>query len=767
MTENLLLPSQEWRLWPQFALRGPGFPATGVLRLAPDGLAAAADEFGVREQLSGPRWDEFATQFDAAAVKTALIMQEIAAAPAFRAAVAWQNPALLREGIAPFLAWTPSSATRKSKPRQREELVAHYWQRFCVKNDTIGFFGPVGWGRWDLDQKGIEIQPGEGLIANSEVFFSGWCVDTLARAIGADPQMREWIAPRRVPFVRVNADSVAVPGRPAEEIPAATRDLLVLCDGTRAVASLADELSRPTEDVVAELENLVAKRWIVWRLEAPAGPGAERYLRSTLERIGDVAVRERALASLDRLERARDQVRAAGMDADALAEAMAALETDFAELTSSAVQREKGKRTAPGRALVYADCRRATTATIGSAIFDELLPLDFCLLASRWMTGQFANAIAGHIRQSYERLRERNGTVDLGALWLECLPAPHRAAATEMERIRTELRAKWARIINAPTGASRIQLSSVDIADQVRAEFGEEGGRWHMSRYVSPDLLVIAEDADAVERGEFELVLGESHAAMNTVGAALFVCQHPDRDQLLAETTVDFPEPRLVPMLPKEQPPRLSSRGQPWLVRSEDYLVALADYTADPHRPRAIMSADVVVSERGDRLVAELPDGAEFDLLDAFSSALTNKAIDRFTVSPDDDHTPRVTIDRVTVARETWRFTASDLTFAEDVKSEARRFVRARHWREAAGLPRFVFVVSPTEPRPFYVDFDSPVYVNIFAKAVRRLAREVPGGRLTLSEMLPTPEQTWLTDDAGNQYTAELRLIAVDQGGGS
>jgi hypothetical protein len=767
MTENLLLPSQQWRLWPQFALRGPGFPATGVLRLAPDGLAAAADEFGVREQLSGQRFDEFVTQFDDAAVKTALVMQEIAAAPAFRAAVAWQNPALLREGIAPFLAWTPSVAGRKSKPRQREELVAHYWQRFCVKNDTIGFFGPVGWGRFDLDQKGIEIQPGEGLIAHSEVFFSGWCVDTLARAIGADPEMREWIAPRRVPFVRVVEGAVSVPGRPAQEVSTQTSELLALCDGTRAVAELAAAVSRTVAEVVTELEELVARRWIVWRLEAPAGPGTERQLRSTLERIGDVAVRERALASLDRLELARDRVRAAGMDADALAEAMAALEIDFAELTSSAVQKEKGKRTAPGRALVYADCRRSTTATIGSAIFDELLPLDLCLTASRWMTGQFANAIAGHIRQAYERLRERNGTVDLGALWLECLPAPHRAAATEMERIRTELRAKWARIINAPEGARRVQLSSVDIEEQVRAEFGEEGGRWHMSKYVSPDLLVIAENAEAVERGEFELVLGESHAAMNTVGAALFVCQHPDRDELLAETTVDFPEPRLVPMLPKEQPPRLSSRGQPWLIRSQDYLVALADYTADPNRPGAIMSADVVVAERDGELVAELPDGTEFALLHAFSSALTNKAIDRFTVSPDADHAPRVTIDRMTVARETWRFTASDLKFAEDVKSEARRFVRARHWRDSVGLPRFVFVVSPTEPRPFYVDFDSPVYVNIFAKAVRRLAREVPGGRLTVSEMLPTPEQTWLTDDAGNPYTAELRLIAVDQGGGS
>lgn len=114
------------------------------------------------------------------------------------------------------------------------------------------------------------------------------------------------------------------------------------------------------------------------------------------------------------------------------------------------------------------------------------------------------------------------------------------------------------------------------------------------------------------------------------------------------------------------------------------------------------------------------------------------------------------------VARETWAFPASELAFADE-KSEAKRYVRARHWRQEHDLPRFVFVVSPTEPRPFYVDFDSPVYLTILAKAARRLARKDPGAKLKVSEMLPTPEQAWLTDDEGATFTSELRFVAVDQ----
>ncbi|KPC83643.1 lantibiotic dehydratase, partial [Streptomyces sp. NRRL S-4] len=122
----------------------------------------------------------------------------------------------------------------------------------------------------------------------------------------------------------------------------------------------------------------------------------------------------------------------------------------------------------------------------------------------------------------------------------------------------------------------------------------------------------------------------------------------------------------------------------------------------------------------------------------------------------------RVAVDKLVVSRESWRFTGGDLEFAGE-KSEARRYVRARNWRSGLGLPRYVFVVSPTEPRPFYVDFDAPVYVNILAKAARRLARKDPQAKLTITEMLPTPEHAWLTDDQGNAYTSELRFVAVDQ----
>ena len=79
-------------------------------------------------------------------------------------------------------------------------------------------------------------------------------------------------------------------------------------------------------------------------------------------------------------------------------------------------------------------------------------------------------------------------------------------------------------------------------------------------------------------------------------------------------------------------------------------------------------------------------------------------------------------------------------------------------------LPRYVFAKAHVEDKPLYVDFDSPVYVELFIKVVRRvLASDRPNEQIAISEMLPTPDQVWLSDFSGEKYTSELRIVAVDR----
>ncbi|SEE10510.1 Lantibiotic dehydratase, C terminus [Streptomyces misionensis] len=755
MTEDLVPSLGRWRLWEQFALRGAGFPADGVLRLAPPGLAEAADKFGAGEPLDGPEWTGFARLFADAAVTTAHTLQDIARTPAFREAVAWQNRPVLASGIAPFLRWTPSADSRSSMPRQREELVAHYWQRFCVKNDTIGFFGPVGWGRWDSATRALAVDPGTGLIAKSTVYWATWGIDALARTLDADPALREWIAPRRVPFLVLDGDRVRVPGRRAQPVPADTAAVLARCDGVRPAREIAAEL--PDTDVPAVLADLVARRWVVWRLELPADTHPDRALRAWLETVGAPEPRRRGLAALDRLERGRARV-AAARDVDTLVAALTGLEHDFTELTATAAVREKSASTAPCRALVYSDTRRSATARLGPAMLEALRPLGLLMDSAAWLTAELAATVREEIRRVYDRLAAE-GPVDLASFWFACLPVLHGAARAKATRLQGEFARRWQQILAPPPDARRVTMTSAGIEAAVRERFSATGAAWTTARYLSPDVLIAADGTDAVARGDFTLVLGELHLAANTLGASLFTHQHPDADELLRLTDRDHPGPRLMPLIPKEHRARLSARVRHTLVRPQDRQVALADFAADP--ARTVRSADATVAEQAGELVVRLPDGSAFPALDVFSHVLTTLSMDLFQLLPSADHTPRVTLDRLVVARETWRLPAADAEFADE-KDEARRFVGARRWRARLGLPRYVFVVSPTESRPFYVDFDSPVYVTILAKALRRLARKDPLGTAVFTEMLPTPEQSWLTDAENRRYTSELRFVAFD-----
>ena len=82
------------------------------------------------------------------------------------------------------------------------------------------------------------------------------------------------------------------------------------------------------------------------------------------------------------------------------------------------------------------------------------------------------------------------------------------------------------------------------------------------------------------------------------------------------------------------------------------------------------------------------------------------------------------------------------------------------------GTPRVVFAKTPNEMKPFYVNLDSPISVEILCKTIRRLhessAADQTDQQVAFSEMLPSLKEAWLEDAEGNHYTSELRIAIVD-----
>jgi len=75
-----------------------------------------------------------------------------------------------------------------------------------------------------------------------------------------------------------------------------------------------------------------------------------------------------------------------------------------------------------------------------------------------------------------------------------------------------------------------------------------------------------------------------------------------------------------------------------------------------------------------------------------------------------------------------------------------------------------VFLRFTGERKPIYADLTGLASIDVISRALRR-ARRQHGAEATVTvvEMLPAPDQVWLTDAQGLRYTAELRVVAADQ----
>jgi hypothetical protein len=788
MTAHTAQSDSGWAFWRPAVVRAPGFDSRQGARLCAPLAAAAADRLVCASPVD-ENWPAYQAAFASEAARLGAEIRQIAREPRFQLALAWQNHQVIEKGIEPMLRRAEAEKSRNTKQRQKEDMVANYWQRYCLKNDTIGFFGPVGWGSLDDSVPHTSFSTRSGLVASSEIFFEQWAVDVLVDVLAAEPGMADWTPPALVPFVRLDGDRIVRPVGPPIALSPAELAVVRLVDGRTPAGNIARALREPPdgqgpsqEEVYEILGGLRGRRVLTWKLQLPMSPHPESDLRKYLESVGDPGLAASGIAKLDRLESAREAVRRAAQndhDPASFVRALSELDDVFIGLTGASPNRNGGKAYG-GRTLVYHDARRNLDFTLGADFAAALKPLDLLLQSARWLTYNFSQAIEAEYTIIAERLAARAGwPVNLALFWFECLPLLHKSAHAILGKLQSEFQRRWAEILHWPADQARVRLSQDELAESVRAAFDVPDSGWSGGRYASPDVLIAAADAEAMRRGDFELILGELHLALPTLRHSCFVSQHPHPEDLFAYLGEDNPGPRMMSVPPKEDARRLTVRTQPALTRPEDFVVALFEQTADPSRPRLLRAADLRVDRTPDGLRIAVGSDYSFDVADVFSEMLTNLIMDRFVMFPPRAHRPRITIDRLVIARETWQFPADQLDFAA-TSDEAVRFAAARAWWRRESLPAQVFVKVPGETKPFFVDFTSPPYINILAKAVRRLQAGTPGPQapsrsavagekaddavpvVQVSEMLPGLDQLWLSDHEGNRYTSECRVVAVD-----
>jgi hypothetical protein len=559
-------------------------------------------------------------------------------------------------------------------------------------------------------------------------------------------------------------------GQP-KKISAKEAAVLHACDGLTAAKKIAEDLTgKPPLELENEkavydiLEELCTKGLAIWSLVLPIELHPERALQGILEKIEDARLREPALLALMRLIAARDCVVQAAGDAQKLDDALRDMETTFTELTGMSPTRLAGQVYA-ARTLVYEDCRRNAEVDIGPQIVQSLgAALSLILTSARWYTHRVAQEYQSIFETIYAELVRRSGSPVISAVdfWVRIQPLLYGERPLPTDQIALSFQQRWAETLSLPAGIRRINYDSGELKPRVLAAFDAPHAGWNYARYHSPDLMISAASAEAVRRGDYQFVLGEIHIAVNTLSSSLFVAQHPSQEDLFRAVESDFSEPRVIATLPMSML-AAASRTRLVLESEKDFRLLLTHDSFAPPGSKAIPAASLVVQDSTEGLVIRTRDDkVRFSIIEVVGDILSSLVINSFGILGPQPYQPRIAIDRLVVCRETWRFSTKAMDFAF-VKEESNRFIAARRWARAYDLPRFAFVKVPIERKPFYVDFDSPIYVSILAKMVRRtIDTGDPSPEITVSEMLPSIDEVWLPDSEGRCYASEFRIVAID-----
>jgi len=769
--------SQDLRNTPG-AARGPLRKLLGQLRrgAAPEAtvrpdppwgpeLATALAALARAEELAASAERELRAGLGREEERIARRLREEASDERFREAVTWQNRQAVHQALARLGREGGDNAHARRRRRNREQLVANYLQRYCVKNDAIGFFGPMGWGTLAPDGPALAVRPGPTLLAQRAVYFEHWAIDVLAAHLAENGALKPWLVPRRVPALGLAGSILHLAGRRRVRLAPHRRAVLAACDGEATAAEIARRLlaagagGLATEgEVFAVLDQLCARQWITWTLEIPVHlREPERALRHQLERVEAGALRASALGELDELERRRDRVASAAGDPAALDRALGELEASFVHLTGRPGTRRAGEAYA-GRTIVYEDCRRDLTLELGREVIERLgPPLSLLLTSARWYTHAIASRYRALCRRLYAELRRETGSGIVEYLRFWDRLAPHFRAEEGGSAIARQVAAehaeRWEEILGLGSGRGPISHRTAELAPAVRRRFAAPAPGWPGARYHSPDVFLAAPSVEAAVRGEFFLVLGELHTAMNPLLTPVALAQLPHREELLAARDRDLETPG-VRLVPKKE---VLNRSAYTSLSPHDVELELGATRAWRPRNQVMAVGELVVEERNGGLVVRTRDARFcFDIITFLEDALMADSFPHFRLAHPRAHLPRVMIDALVVTRESWWFGPEEIPLTERARSRADRLLAAARWARRHRIPRFVFVKTPEEPKPFYLDFLSPILVEIFAKRVRQATS------VAISEMLPHHGQCWLTDARGELYASELRLAAVD-----
>lgn len=644
-------------------------------------------------------------------------LRERAKDPSIQEAVYLSSPAMFDNVWSRYLQGGERPDT--SDARRVERQVYTYLQRFCAKNETTSFFGPISYGERTSDD-GYDVRTVPSGNTRRRTFFSFWAVTELARAVGRERTLRPHLPLRLNPLFTVTPGrATCAPLKLDVPLSPQAEQLLAVLREHPTPAAASQVLGLATADVERLALPLVKGALLLWGLPfRPNDFGTFESVRDSVAALPESEARARWLERLDALARLRTDFESA--DLTRRRELLPRLEAAFTEATGKPARRGEGQ--------VYAD--RLILYEEASSPFRLRFGARFTLELEAALTGalELSAAYGEKVQRGFkEQVRDALGPDEtpLDLLEYAVRLRPDTVSGSRFSPVPPVL---------LEEDGNRSRALPVDFLGT-----STPGGR-----YALPDVCLAAKPD-----GGFEVMLARVHHHL-LLWSWLSAFQ-PERERYasVASRWLDAdPAARgLVGLSIRRRNKGFYVFPGRRLVYSVSDVLDVEEGALTPAdvKVRPTPEGPVLVDGKGERLSLYLP-------LDDFSSyppfaALAHTQVLHAPLRTKGSHLPRLSVGGAVYQRERWELAAERL--AKPTGFDL--FLAVQRERRAGGWPRFVFMRSSKERKPYLIDTASPFALDLLS----HLAREAE--RLSVEEMYPAPEQLWLKDERG-RYTCELRM---------
>lgn len=687
------------------------------------------------------------------------VMKEKVEDPEFQEAVFLSSPSSFQQLKRYLKDWGRGQEPDwNSANRGAERMIYAYLQRFCSKNDTTSFFGPVNYGRFETDEpNSVKRAFREGnFLGRRRVFIAHWFVKLLAQKLARLEAVLPHLKPFVNPLVRPLGDHMFYFHglNRSFRLPDDQKRVLEAVDGEKTVSQLAKELQVEEVGVIGLLQGMQKKRLI--ELSFPLSPVRVDALAELRDHLRELPPRARQTGEelIERIESCRALLERTPYPQRI--QVWGDVESQLADLLENDTRRKDGALYADRTAL-YEDCAGTLSELkIGGPLYRSLngpfltaLKLLTAGAVLKWLDYQQAG------KKLYNEL-SKDGSV---VRYMDMIPQfdPGEDEMKHTRRFHSRVTDLLRRRQTEQPGRE-LNISDEEVKELLEP-FEEQIAQVlaHLRMILpSPDIMVAAASADAVEKGDFRLILGELHDDCSTIFDGFMAYFAEDPQELRARLDQRIQK---VPQWERMATIITERRNKHVTPELPGYTILLSA-VSNKERESVIPIHQVEVREIDGRLTLWAKETPltlyPGDLHSAAHGCFSLPCVVPIQLSVEQGEevevkrSPRVLIDGVVVQREQWQIPAERMQADSLALKGFPLFVHMARKQMQFALPDQFYVKWKTGEKPILVDLSIPWSLEWMLRVADRTEH------VSISEMYPGPQHLWWQDDIG-RHTFELR----------